>query len=594
VPREDERWGEGWERWMRRSGKGRGRVVLEEVMVGIMERVAKERWMEREVSGEDGPETETEKKSTVTANVDSDEVMLSLTEATEDDGMGEEAPARVRETKLRPVVLADDEMAEELLKPAVRHMLSRLDELLMGLHRARQAYMDSTAESATTDSQAETDTWSVAVSRAQSRTRGNQGKGSVGSRKEPSQAPGSLADEQPSQHPGVPTLPKIPANEDDDELSDATPAAQGKKRRVGRPSKYGKPLPGESYYDLLKRHGAHLSKRQRERSLKTQEKRMAKEELQQEQARDLAGECGGRRNSASSRRAKVNENDSSAEPRRKSRGRPRTRSTVVSPSGSISRDPSRAISEGHLARSRGRQKAALPSKMSTLRASHSRATSRAHSRAGASAMEGGWRDMYRGRFGLRDWSDVLGIASLTDWPPDVIARATQRCATLFGEGMEYRTFEEGTTGSGRVTRYVPEKHLEAGPGGNSEPELVVEERERSHPSKTRSFSRLPTMRQMFFCPHKTCPRNNSGFPRRPNLRLHIKRVHEATSSSTSKELSNIESDEEMQGGVHIDGFLKPIRARKGWRGRDVGQRNNRGQGNRLDEDSKGKDGEVGD
>lgn len=44
------------------------------------------------------------------------------------------------------------------------------------------------------------------------------------------------------------------------------------------------------------------------------------------------------------------------------------------------------------------------------------------------------------RLGLRDWSDVLGLAALTGWDQDVIARAGKRCSQLFGEDMGFRTF----------------------------------------------------------------------------------------------------------------------------------------------------------
>ncbi len=40
----------------------------------------------------------------------------------------------------RPVPLADDDRAHRLLIPSTRHVVSKLDDLLMGLHRTRQAY----------------------------------------------------------------------------------------------------------------------------------------------------------------------------------------------------------------------------------------------------------------------------------------------------------------------------------------------------------------------------------------------------------------------------------------------------------------------
>jgi hypothetical protein len=47
------------------------------------------------------------------------------------------------------------------------------------------------------------------------------------------------------------------------------------------------------------------------------------------------------------------------------------------------------------------------------------------------------------RLGLRDWSDVLGMAALTGWDEQVLRRASKRCADLFGDDMLFRTFYEG-------------------------------------------------------------------------------------------------------------------------------------------------------
>ncbi|KAI9750524.1 MAG: hypothetical protein M1815_001746 [Lichina confinis] len=46
------------------------------------------------------------------------------------------------------------------------------------------------------------------------------------------------------------------------------------------------------------------------------------------------------------------------------------------------------------------------------------------------------------RLGLRDWSEVLGFASMTGWDPDVVSRAAERCSRLFGERMDFRTLKE--------------------------------------------------------------------------------------------------------------------------------------------------------
>ncbi|KAL8933959.1 MAG: hypothetical protein Q9216_006138 [Gyalolechia sp. 2 TL-2023] len=50
------------------------------------------------------------------------------------------------------------------------------------------------------------------------------------------------------------------------------------------------------------------------------------------------------------------------------------------------------------------------------------------------------------RLGLRDWSDVLGVASMCGWDSGVVARAAARCSDLFNEGIVFRTLHEGREG----------------------------------------------------------------------------------------------------------------------------------------------------
>ena len=46
------------------------------------------------------------------------------------------------------------------------------------------------------------------------------------------------------------------------------------------------------------------------------------------------------------------------------------------------------------------------------------------------------------RLGLRDWSDVLGVASMTGWKPAAVEDAVIRCTALFDEGITLRTLSE--------------------------------------------------------------------------------------------------------------------------------------------------------
>ena len=109
----------------------------------------------------------------------------------------------------------------------------------------------------------------------------------------------------------------------------------------------------------------------------------------------------------------------------------------------------------------------------------------------------------KGRLGLRDWSDVLGIASMIGWQQNVVGSATARCATLLEEGIRFRTLPEGQTVR-EEQLYLP-----------NAPPLFFREQNQSDT-----------------CREDKIPSNGSG------------RV--------------------TMGGVHVDGFLEPIEGKKSW------------------------------
>ncbi|MCJ1292476.1 hypothetical protein MMC34_004027 [Xylographa carneopallida] len=66
------------------------------------------------------------------------------------------------------------------------------------------------------------------------------------------------------------------------------------------------------------------------------------------------------------------------------------------------------------------------------------------------------------RMGLRDWSDVLGIAAMQGWDRAVIDAAAGRCAALFGEGMDFRVVDGVEVGE---FSYLPVRGRREGGGG---------------------------------------------------------------------------------------------------------------------------------
>ena len=109
----------------------------------------------------------------------------------------------------------------------------------------------------------------------------------------------------------------------------------------------------------------------------------------------------------------------------------------------------------------------------------------------------------KGRLGLRDWSDVLGIASLVGLQQNVLGSANARCASLFEEGIKFRTLQEG----GKVW----EEHL--------------------------------------------------YLPNAPPL---VSSEHCQSDIGQAKDDLNNRLESAMLGGVHVDGFLEPIEGKKSW------------------------------
>ena len=83
----------------------------------------------------------------------------------------------------------------------------------------------------------------------------------------------------------------------------------------------------------------------------------------------------------------------------------------------------------------------------------------------------------RSRLALRDWSDILGVASMTGWDPGVVEKAASRCASLLEECITFRTLEEGYKG-----------HTEFSYGPNaSTPLLAIGKAETDHTAKNGTF-----------------------------------------------------------------------------------------------------------
>ncbi|KAG5921347.1 hypothetical protein E4U61_006826 [Claviceps capensis] len=425
-----------------------------------------------------------------------------------------------------PAVATDDQLSQQLLRPSIRHILTQLDRTLTVLHNSRVAgqihIFDSSDSSMEDDSDA-----------APARGRGR-----------PRRIP------QPGSRD---TLPAAAAA--------AAAAATSPQRRRGRPPKVRVPLEGETMEEMQFRLA-----RQSHRRLPVTEKDKETaflawlEEGDQQMMRE----------------AQTQNQESPPPP--------------------------------------GEQEPGSPSS--------------SHGGASPPSQPGNMQRRLR-KWGLRDWSDVLGAASLAGFSPDVIARSTRRCASLFNQGMTMRTLNEQPLSRGpglTTTEYRPKpvatkiRGRAQGQGlGNSvspsssaaalfftDPDSdgdIDSESDMSHEtlcSRKRIFSRssVPldsspirsrgrsrTCRSpsgsaasnahsrsrsqsrssagLFLCAVPTCSRAVGGFARHLNLRRHMQLVHPGYAEEDD------DSEIEVVGAVHVDGFLKMIHPGKGWRAEDV-------------------------
>ncbi|KAJ5895186.1 hypothetical protein N7495_006877 [Penicillium taxi] len=173
----------------------------------------------------------------------------------------------------------------------------------------------------------------------------------------------------------------------------------------------------------------------------------------------------------------------------------------------------------------------------------------------------------KSRVGLRDWSEVMGLAPMMGIPSDAVNRALKRCTDLFGQDMTFRKFREGRMEKvGRLSDSTFEyayfesesesdpprthKRVKATPKSRSQSSSRPQSQGLQAPasstlptasSPVASSSNADVIQQIsipkngagkgphrksdILCPIKKCTRHTNGFSRTWNLNLHMKRVH---------------------------------------------------------------------
>ncbi|KAI1392925.1 RNA polymerase I-specific transcription initiation factor-domain-containing protein [Hypoxylon trugodes] len=434
----------------------------------------------------------------------------------------------LKKPRLKPAVSTDDDLSYNLLRPSVRHILTQLDTTFTILHNVQESMLNYQSDSADSEASDSSHRSRRPSSQAGSRGRGRPSGPSAQTRLRARDA-------------------SVPLVEDSTMIDGEGKAAV--KRKPGRPPKARPRLDGETDKEYAIRI-ARLRKRRLPVFDDNENPNTASESQPEPETEDPGRDSG---NSGDGEETTGPNRGRSIRRKRKFRADNRSTSRTSS------------ISNVGTQRRRSSQQ----------------------------------------RFGLRDWRDVLGAAALAGFPAPVLDRAARRCADLFGQSMTLHRLVEGPatssrkTPSGKVTTYVPgmpypplleEEDEEEGAqqrsmilplratsAAISENETGPSRRGRRSRSVSRPRSRSGSVGASHVCFFGDCPRAAEGFTRRQNLLRHLKLVHGWTPSESSSGggeeallLANeVDSEDEMYGAVHVDGFLRPIRMRQGWRGRDV-------------------------
>ncbi len=537
VPREGEKVGvdedEADEYWtFKREEEFRPSRVLEELLVGEVLKKAKERFegrkwetpvkqefeeppLDHEVGENDRPikqESYHDERGQYTKQEETDKEQSGMKSSKHSDDQ-------------KPVVMADDEEAVTLLRPSVRHILSTFNNLLTALHQSREAYLMS-------------DNLKFKLKREKS-------SGSTSAPISGNEAATSLytANEKDAIDPSH--TPAVNSTENDDSTenrkSDSKAPNYRKKGKMGRPRKYGQPLPGESYWAMRRR--------------------IIKSEA-------AARGSGGKRNDASqsgpdvgdanNQRGEESEHhNAESEPggvttpdeiRNTSTHKQIVQSSTKlyhCPHPTCQQNPSKKSSfnkafnlERHIAHFHREERTTqephtLPQhKDSDPRISH---------------------QQYRRqrRLDLRDWSDILSTASLIGWDEEVIARTADRCSRLFGEGIRFRSLHEENA------RWPRPRMVESGADMVEHiPDYIpsfekssVEERDRM----LRNESDIPGagVSQRI----STLERQLRASAGMASASLPVRDDIQATGEG---KVDGENEEGEMEGGVHVDGFLQPV------------------------------------
>jgi hypothetical protein len=149
----------------------------------------------------------------------------------------------------------------------------------------------------------------------------------------------------------------------------------------------------------------------------------------------------------------------------------------------------------------------------------------------------------------RDWSHVVAMASVAGISPRVISRAATRCSAIFNETMAFRTMPEG-----------------AGDAGVLDP-VAFQPTDFTDKS---AEAKLDEQRRTWWDVEEGCPVPSCRWYGRKDypsvIMKHMRSIHKWDPLPLDLDF---EADVTgMIGGVHVDGFLRPVEPLRRTRGKD--------------------------
>ncbi|KAI8959805.1 RNA polymerase I-specific transcription initiation factor-domain-containing protein [Daldinia sp. FL1419] len=444
---------------------------------------------------------------------------------------------------LKPVVSTDDDLSYNLLRPSVRHILTKLDATLTILHNTQESALNYQSDSA--DSEASDSLYPG--SRKPRSGRGSQTP--TGEKRRAGRPLGSVSRNRSRGRSRVREDTEPPTDNPPQNAENEKPAT---KRRAGRPKKIYPRLEGETDREYTIRI-ARLQKKPLPRFSDESDAQTppdAEDSGNSGDAEETTTETSRGRGRVARRKRRINkEIRSPSQASSASGGRPRNAQMSGTPKARIGLRDWRDV-------------------------------------LGAAALAGFSADAVDRA--ARRCADLFGqsitLHTLAEGPSVSVSgrKAPLGRAITYVPGMPRPPLLEEDEEE-KIEGQRPARATSMAPSAMSENEAGPSQQVRGRPrSRSRSASAAPGY---FTCLFPDCPRaaEGEGFLRRYNMLRHMKLVHgyapsEAGSGDEGAATGmgagmpeEVDSEDEMHGAVHVDWFLRPIKMRKGWRANDVSE-----------------------